>query len=199
MARYNPKQAYWKKVERVNNTIEQEKIAEEIERKSSQKVGQQSGVKKSSYLPVLTEAGKEGTVGKLTWKEEDNTIRATCNGSVDVKNLYWLQMSVIGTYKGVLSEELLIYALKNDGLDKKKLNNHFEKIRRWSEESEVDHRITWLVCYGVPAHLWTLETFQNIGRIWGDFLRMDETTLNLVSFSRGCLQIATRFFDGLMN
>ncbi|XVE92437.1 hypothetical protein REPUB_Repub01dG0097300 [Reevesia pubescens] len=56
---------------------------------------------------------------------------------------------------------------------------------------QSNSKVIWVACYGIPIHAWTLETFQNIAERWGDFVQMDNVTLEMNGFSKGCMQINT--------
>ncbi|CAL5380719.1 unnamed protein product [Camellia sinensis] len=58
-------------------------------------------------------------------------------------------------------------------------------------------RAVWLCCYGVPLNLWSNDTFMKIGRVWGEIIRIDEDTLNQVSFSYGRIKVATSVMSSI--
>lgn len=52
-------------------------------------------------------------------------------------------------------------------------------------------RFAWLSCYGVPLNAWDYNTFKSVGKKWGAFFSVDDSTLKLLSFSKAKVLIAT--------
>ncbi|XVF17060.1 hypothetical protein REPUB_Repub10bG0084600 [Reevesia pubescens] len=223
MARFNPRNAFWKKVERIDGT-EKESGKTLQNGESSKWLNQQSDIQKKSYVQALLEERNNKAFTNHCTSDGVSEKRNSCIGVIDEEKVQWLQRTLIGRCKGSSNEEVLLDVMENSGIkdvtirrfsgrdflitvedmetfnrDKQKgwdrFCNWFDNITQWSDESKVDHRYTWLVCYGVPIHAWNLETFQNIGSLWGEFIKMDDTSLNSSSFARGCFQITTRLFD----
>ncbi|KAL7251601.1 hypothetical protein ACSBR1_013444 [Camellia fascicularis] len=69
-------------------------------------------------------------------------------------------------------------------------------MEEWLPGSVVDHeRCVWVTCYGVPFHLWSVDTFRSIGAIWGEVVQFDDDTINNVSFRCGKVRVITKCLD----
>lgn len=54
----------------------------------------------------------------------------------------------------------------------------FDEIRSWSSREIDNERLVWLRCYGIPAHAWTVEFFSYLVSGIGEFVCVDDNTLN---------------------
>ncbi|KAK8626688.1 hypothetical protein V6N13_134321 [Hibiscus sabdariffa] len=75
------------------------------------------------------------------------------------------------------------------------LKKWFSNIQVWSEEILVCNCRAWISCQGIPIHVWSEETFENIAALWGDLISIDEKTLKPCSFQKAKFQILTNFSD----
>ncbi|XP_028124045.1 uncharacterized protein LOC114321098 [Camellia sinensis] len=71
--------------------------------------------------------------------------------------------------------------------------SRFEDAQEWSlwKLSNLSSRTVWINCYGVPLNLWNLNTFKSIGRVWGEVIMVDDSTLKQLSFECGRVLIIT--------
>lgn len=54
----------------------------------------------------------------------------------------------------------------------------------------MSERFVWLCCMGMPLNAWNLESFRKIGEKWGAFMKVDDSTLNCLSFTNARVLIA---------
>ncbi|XVF04709.1 hypothetical protein REPUB_Repub05bG0108400 [Reevesia pubescens] len=156
--------------------------------------------------------------GELHKEKMEKKEVVWCKGVVNAENLHWLERSVVGSIKEGVEmdkvEDLVIkdgfngvkvrkfsaveclISVEDESLfDRMKKENWrtfdkwFDNIVHWSENLHITCRPVWVACYGIPIHAWDLKTFQNIAANWGDFIRMDCVSLQMNSFSKGCMQI----------
>ncbi|KAI8032107.1 Ubiquitin-like domain-containing protein CIP73 [Camellia lanceoleosa] len=70
------------------------------------------------------------------------------------------------------------------------------EVRSWGEECALEpSRLVWLHCFGIPFYLWNLSTFQRIGNLWGDFIRVD--SLDSKSLVCGRILVHTRVMESI--
>ncbi|XVF38373.1 hypothetical protein REPUB_Repub20aG0095900 [Reevesia pubescens] len=158
---------------------------------------------------------------KVVEEEQDADF---CMGRIEEEKLHWLERSFIGRYNGALDLKNLAEEIKEEVSKSLTVRifsgdeiiitfDNFEEFHRnrnngwisfskwlfytrvWSEDPIRNRRNIWLACYGVPLHIWNLDTFQEIGSRWGDFIRLDNITMSPDSFTRGCMQITTSSFS----
>ncbi|XP_057487415.1 uncharacterized protein LOC130773499 isoform X1 [Actinidia eriantha] len=78
------------------------------------------------------------------------------------------------------------------------LKDWFVESSKWeSTKSNPCSRLVWLNCYGIPLHLWNLQTFSEIGKIWGEIIMIAEETLKNLSFAVGKVLISTTVMDSI--
>ncbi|CAL5340797.1 unnamed protein product [Camellia sinensis] len=71
-------------------------------------------------------------------------------------------------------------------------NEWCESVSEWKRYGHIEQeRGVWLSCYGVPLNLWSSDTFKKIGGLWGEVIRLDEETINQLSFKCGRIKIVT--------
>ncbi|XVF30724.1 hypothetical protein REPUB_Repub16aG0083200 [Reevesia pubescens] len=189
---------YGKKVEKSNETVEYGEASGKAKDVCPHEKVTQENIQRKSYAQAVMEEGTSKWNMNQNRTEEDNGSRKSCLGKIDIgslnEDLMLEDMGRAGLKDVIIrrfscrdflitfDEQKAFNCDRENGW--KSLSNWFDNIRQWSEVSMVDHRITWLVCYGVPIHAWCLETFQNVGRVFGEFIKMDETTLKSESFSK---------------
>lgn len=79
-----------------------------------------------------------------------------------------------------------------DGVIKEKwLDNWFDRITPWNEESTQMERFAWVGCYEMPLNVWNVPTFKTIGNMWGHFIDVDGRTLSQKSFEKCRILIVT--------
>lgn len=59
-----------------------------------------------------------------------------------------------------------------------------EEINPWKGEQASEERFVWLACFGKPLNARSYPTFEHIGSIWGQFLKVEENTLKESSFEK---------------
>lgn len=58
------------------------------------------------------------------------------------------------------------------------LRDWFIESSKWEEtKTSPCSSLVWRNCYGVPLHLWNLETFTEIGQAWGDVILIQKPFL----------------------
>ncbi|KAL4352061.1 hypothetical protein GQ457_06G011250 [Hibiscus cannabinus] len=73
-------------------------------------------------------------------------------------------------------------------LDRPDLEKWFLKVVEWSAKVRIDRRWVWLSLVGLPMHLWSTATFTNIAHLWGQLMRLEDSTQEPTSFERArCL------------
>ncbi|GFS33349.1 hypothetical protein Acr_00g0027860 [Actinidia rufa] len=78
------------------------------------------------------------------------------------------------------------------------LKDWFVESFKWENtKSNPSSRLVWLNCYGIPLHLWNLQTFSEIGKIWGEIIMIAEETLKNLSFVVGKVLISTTVMDSI--
>ncbi|TYI23481.1 hypothetical protein ES332_A06G168400v1 [Gossypium tomentosum] len=87
---------------------------------------------------------------------------------------------------------------KIEGLEDGTLSNLFSKVERWSEKIQVDNKMVWLACQGIPLHVWNCMMFQNIAKKYGEFLGVDIDTRCFKSVVRGNVHVLTKRLTKLM-
>ncbi|KAE8676506.1 receptor-like protein kinase-like [Hibiscus syriacus] len=84
-------------------------------------------------------------------------------------------------------------SLRSVNNDKSKiLAEWFSLVEAWSESLVMECRRVWLVCEGVPFHVWNWDTFKNIADKWGLLLAIDESCQSPSSFDRAKFQVLTK-------
>ncbi|GKV02944.1 hypothetical protein SLEP1_g15318 [Rubroshorea leprosula] len=56
------------------------------------------------------------------------------------------------------------------------LGQWFEKVCPWSPELIAKERFVWIRCQGVPLDVWGHDFFESMGRSWGKFICLDDST-----------------------
>ncbi|KAH7834800.1 hypothetical protein Vadar_019851 [Vaccinium darrowii] len=89
------------------------------------------------------------------------------------------------------SDLLNDFLLDKDNL----LPNWFTSVKVWDNQSIKPSRCVWISCYGVPLNAWCSSTFIDVGKLWGDVIRLDELTEKFIAFDKGRMFILTEYFD----
>ncbi|KAH7852824.1 hypothetical protein Vadar_029715 [Vaccinium darrowii] len=90
------------------------------------------------------------------------------------------------------SDELLnSFLLDKDNL----LPKWFSTVEAWNNQTIKASRCVWISCFGVPLKAWCSSTFIEIGKLWGEVIRLDEMTENLFAFDKGRMFVLTDFLD----
>ncbi|GFS45394.1 hypothetical protein Acr_00g0095870 [Actinidia rufa] len=78
------------------------------------------------------------------------------------------------------------------------LKEWFVESSEWENtNSNPCSRLVWLNCYGIPLHLWNLQTFSEIGKIWGEVIMLADDTMKNLSFAVGKVLISTAVMDSI--
>ncbi|KAL4369232.1 hypothetical protein GQ457_05G026620 [Hibiscus cannabinus] len=78
-------------------------------------------------------------------------------------------------------------------LDRPDLEKWFLKVVAWSPKVRIDRRWVWLSLVGLSMHLWSTTTFTNIAHLWGQLVRLEDSTQEPTSFERArCLVETSR-------
>ncbi|MED6173750.1 hypothetical protein PIB30_062593 [Stylosanthes scabra] len=93
----------------------------------------------------------------------------------------------LGPFKCILTFETV--EAKDIALNSPGLQSLFFELRPlWEFTRAISSRI-WLEITGVPLHLWSADTFLNIGKIWGKPVMMDELTDYYISYTCGSILV----------
>ncbi|GKV01521.1 hypothetical protein SLEP1_g14070 [Rubroshorea leprosula] len=127
--------------------------------------------------------------------------------NVDLEEYAWLEKCFVGTVHSVnsisnLQEKfymegifftsirpmggrlVLLEAKEHEDLKelvdtgKEWLGKWFEDVKPWTPTVVAAERFAWIRCQGLPAHAWKPETFQTFGRLWGNVVMIDESTIS---------------------
>ncbi|KAE9444633.1 hypothetical protein C3L33_23469, partial [Rhododendron williamsianum] len=77
----------------------------------------------------------------------------------------------------------------------KVLSKWFSSVQAWDNQKIPPSRCVWISCYGVPLNAWCSSTFIEIGKIWGDVVKLDELTEKFIAFDKGRMFIITDYLD----
>lgn len=130
----------------------------------------------------------------------------------------WLYRSAVGKIKRMVSYKYLLDVFSKEGvkecqikpaggrlmlitfphekmrdevIKKSWLENWFEEIKPWNEDPAHIERFVWLECYGMPLNSWNVQSFKVLANKWGQYLKVDEDTLNGNSFVKAKVLIVT--------
>ncbi|KAL7216785.1 hypothetical protein ACSBR1_028669 [Camellia fascicularis] len=133
----------------------------------------------------------------------------------------WLYESAIVRFNTEYSTHNILKVLKEKGLEQievrkeggrdviisfkssSELQSNIGKIKEWFKDWSQSvmewrpdfhlhqERCVWLKCYGIPLHLWSRTTLNNIGSIWGTILSVDDDICQPKSFSYATIRVAT--------
>ena len=53
---------------------------------------------------------------------------------------------------------------------------------KWRKSEQAEIRQVWLAVYGVPVHGWTEVNFQEIAKVWGRLVHLEQGTNNTMNF-----------------
>lgn len=56
------------------------------------------------------------------------------------------------------------------------LGQWFSEVRKWKEEDVDPERVTWLRCYGIPCHAWSIPFLLFLSSLVGKYICCDEST-----------------------
>ncbi|KAF7127348.1 hypothetical protein RHSIM_Rhsim11G0150800 [Rhododendron simsii] len=144
---------------------------------------------RSSYANIL----KGGSSGRL------KLVKAKEVG------LRWLQKSAVGNsiwdaqihhMGNVLISFDYLESLNEFLKDETKvLSKWSSSVQAWDDQKIPPSRCVWIFCYGVPLNAWCSSTFIEIGKVWGDVIKLDELTEKFIAFNKGRLFIITDYLD----
>ncbi|KAG5520652.1 hypothetical protein RHGRI_033285 [Rhododendron griersonianum] len=77
----------------------------------------------------------------------------------------------------------------------KVLSRWFSSVQAWDNQKIPSSRCVWISCYGVPLNAWCSSTFIEIGKLWGDVIKLDELTEKFIAFDKGRMFIITDYLD----
>ncbi|CAL5395234.1 unnamed protein product [Camellia sinensis] len=166
-----------------------------------------------SYAQVLREGGSTSkptiTVRALEegngWLYESVVVRLKTTCSVDdfkkellIRGLGEAKFTIGGGRDVILS-------FKSVTMMQQEFNRMEGWIKEWSDSVKVwkqgmlldQERSVWLSCYGVPPNLWSINTFNSIGRQWGQVMEVDDDTLRLKNLQCGKVRIATSCMESI--
>ncbi|KAF7151536.1 hypothetical protein RHSIM_Rhsim02G0177400 [Rhododendron simsii] len=65
----------------------------------------------------------------------------------------------------------------------------------WDNQKIPPPRCVWISCYGIPLNAWCSSTFIEIGKFWGDVIKLDELTEKSIAFDKGRMLIIMDYLD----
>ncbi|KAI8010589.1 hypothetical protein LOK49_LG06G01681, partial [Camellia lanceoleosa] len=166
-----------------------------------------------SYAQVLREGGSMAkptiTVRALEegngWLYESVVVRlkATCSVADFKKELLIRGLGEVKFTVGGGRDVILSF--NSVRLMQQELNRMEGWIKEWSDSVRVwkqgmlldQERVVWVSCYGVPPNLWSFNTFNSIGRQWGQVIEVDDDTLKLKNLQCGKVRIATSCMESI--
>ncbi|KAL4286559.1 hypothetical protein AHAS_Ahas19G0098300 [Arachis hypogaea] len=128
----------------------------------------------------LVVGNEKRTEGLEKDSHEDRRVK-NVDLAVVTENMEWLQRSLVVVFG---AEEAYMFNMNS-------LLQLFHSVRRWEASKHSDKQRVWLECFGVPLHIWSVETFKTIGGLWGDVIACDQRTELCSSFTVGRVQIDT--------
>lgn len=113
----------------------------------------------------------------------------------DLEKIFFMEGMPVVLVKAMGRRYVLITFPNSEDRDKSItadwLSIWFEEIKPWEGEAASEERFVWLSCYGMPLNGWAYANFKLIGDSWGQFLKVDESTLKEESFTKGKNLIVT--------
>ncbi|KAK8628855.1 hypothetical protein V6N13_009435 [Hibiscus sabdariffa] len=79
--------------------------------------------------------------------------------------------------------------MRHEVLDSGKLDEWLENVGIWNSMMSIPNRRTWLSISGLPIHVWSEMTFDNIASLCEELVQIDIETLAPSSFERARFQI----------
>ncbi|CAL5340772.1 unnamed protein product [Camellia sinensis] len=68
-----------------------------------------------------------------------------------------------------------------------------DEVFEWEERKFLEcDRCLWITCVGVPLNLWSIKTFEAIGKVWGEVVQYDADTVGGQHFMFGKVRIITK-------
>ncbi|KAL7227601.1 hypothetical protein ACSBR1_022464 [Camellia fascicularis] len=138
---------------------------------------------------VVKGAGQRSDVITVVTKEEGN-------GWISSRGLEDVLVREGGGKLAVLTFNSKQALKEGVGSLKKWIYDWCETVMEGRQEvGEELERCVWIVCFGVPFNLWSVNTFTRIGSIWGEVVQVDEDTSRMRSFKCGKVKIITKSLE----
>ncbi|KAG5539362.1 hypothetical protein RHGRI_019796 [Rhododendron griersonianum] len=134
---------------------------------------------------------QKSAVGKLINFCHVNTLQDLfiSNGTWDAQIRHMGGLNVLISFDSI---ESLNDFLKDET---KVLSKWFSSVQAWDNQKIPPSRCVWISCYGVPLNAWCSSTFIEIGKFWGDVIKLDELTEKSIAFDKGRMFIITDYLD----
>ncbi|GKU86405.1 hypothetical protein SLEP1_g936 [Rubroshorea leprosula] len=75
------------------------------------------------------------------------------------------------------------------------LRQWFEEVTPWTPQMTAKERFVWLRCQGAPVNVWGSEFFSTMGRSWGNFICLDDSTSKKERFDIARFLISTPIME----
>ncbi|KAI8524293.1 hypothetical protein RHMOL_Rhmol13G0139200 [Rhododendron molle] len=134
---------------------------------------------------------QKSAVGKLISFCHVNTLQDLfiSNGIWDAQIRHMGGLNVLISFDSL---ESLNEFLKDET---KVLSKWFTSVQAWDNQKIPPSKCVWISCYGVPLNAWCSSTFIEIGKLWGDEIKLDELTEKFIAFDKGRMFIITDYLD----
>ncbi|KAL1331050.1 hypothetical protein AAHE18_12G155000 [Arachis hypogaea] len=106
-----------------------------------------------------------------------------------------IQICKMGAYKALLTFDSLLNAEETYTFKMNSLLQIFHSVWRCDESKRSESQRVWLKCFGIPLHVWNMDTFKKIGGQWGEVVGCDQGTKSCTSLSVGRVLIDTCAMD----
>ncbi|KAF7112336.1 hypothetical protein RHSIM_RhsimUnG0239600 [Rhododendron simsii] len=81
--------------------------------------------------------------------------------------------------------------IRDDIIQMKVMQRWFVSVTPWKNEAASLERFVWLSCSGMPLNAWNDKNFKLIGKLWGQYIQVDDKTLRDEYFAEGRILIST--------
>ncbi|KAK6133348.1 hypothetical protein DH2020_032919 [Rehmannia glutinosa] len=72
-----------------------------------------------------------------------------------------------------------------------------QQLKPWSNDSVIKERFVWLICEGLPPHVWSEKYFAELTSRIGSFIRLDESTKQKKRLDFGRVLVSTENFANI--
>ncbi|GKV29684.1 hypothetical protein SLEP1_g38589 [Rubroshorea leprosula] len=75
------------------------------------------------------------------------------------------------------------------------LRQWFEEVKPWTPQMTAKERYVWIRCQGAPVNVWGSDFFSTMGRSWGNFMCLDDSTSKKERFDVARFLISTPIME----
>ncbi|KAL4286973.1 hypothetical protein AHAS_Ahas19G0139700 [Arachis hypogaea] len=83
-----------------------------------------------------------------------------------------VQVRKMGAYQAILTFDSFLNAEETYTFKMNSLLRIFHSVRRWDESEKSESRRVWLECFGVPLHVWSVDTFKMLGDMINEWVHI---------------------------